>query len=103
MHYYNGNIICYCFINLFVYALLLLICNKFGLQRVKQIITTNHQLSTYKNRFTCQTVFKSYSDSLGESEGSAPQEDQDLELKNQELESCQTGPISSTLSIKIRK
>jgi hypothetical protein len=36
--------------------------------------------------------FKNDSDSLGESEGSAPHEDQDLELKKQELELCQTGP-----------
>jgi hypothetical protein len=35
---------------------------------------------------------KNDSDSLGESGGSAPQEDQDLELKKQELELCQTGP-----------
>jgi hypothetical protein len=36
--------------------------------------------------------FKNDSDSLGESGGSAPHEDQDLELKKQELELCQTGP-----------
>jgi hypothetical protein len=72
MHYYNGNVICYCFINLFVYAFLLLICNKFGLQRVNQTITTDHQFSANKNQFTCQTIFKSDSDSLGESRGSAP-------------------------------
>jgi hypothetical protein len=69
MHYYNGNIICYCFINLFVYAFLSLIYNKFGLQRVKQTITTDHQLSANKNQFTCETVLKSDSDSLGESGG----------------------------------
>jgi hypothetical protein len=36
--------------------------------------------------------FKNDSDFLGESGGSAPHEDQDLELKKQELELCQTGP-----------
>jgi hypothetical protein len=36
--------------------------------------------------------FKNDSDSLGESGGSDPQEDLDLELKKQELELCQTGP-----------
>jgi hypothetical protein len=36
--------------------------------------------------------FKNDSDSLGESGGSASHEDQDLELKKQELELCQTGP-----------
>jgi hypothetical protein len=36
--------------------------------------------------------FKNDSDSLGESGGSAPHEDQDLELKKQELELYQTGP-----------
>jgi hypothetical protein len=35
---------------------------------------------------------KNDSDSLEESGGSAPQEDQDLELKKLELELCQTGP-----------
>jgi hypothetical protein len=59
----------YCFINLFVYAFLSLIYNKFGLQRVKQTITTDHQLSANKNQFTCETVLKSDSDSLGESGG----------------------------------
>jgi hypothetical protein len=38
--------------------------------------------------------FKNDFDSLAESGGSAPHEDQDLELKKQELELCQTGPIS---------
>jgi hypothetical protein len=36
--------------------------------------------------------FKNDFDSLGESGGSTPHEDQDLELKKQELELCQTGP-----------
>jgi hypothetical protein len=36
--------------------------------------------------------FKNDSDSLGEPGGSAPHEDQDLELKKQELELYQTGP-----------
>jgi hypothetical protein len=36
--------------------------------------------------------FKNDSDSLGESGGSAPHEDQDLELKKQELELCQMDP-----------
>jgi hypothetical protein len=36
--------------------------------------------------------FKNDSDSLEESGGLAPHEDQDLELKKQELELCQTGP-----------
>jgi hypothetical protein len=36
--------------------------------------------------------FKNDSDFLGESGGSAPHEDQDLKLKKQELELCQTGP-----------
>jgi hypothetical protein len=36
--------------------------------------------------------FKNDSDFLGELGGSAPHEDQDLELKKQELELCQTGP-----------
>jgi hypothetical protein len=36
--------------------------------------------------------FKNDSDSLGESGGLASHEDQDLELKKQELELCQTGP-----------
>jgi hypothetical protein len=36
--------------------------------------------------------FKNDSDFLGESGGSAPHEDQDLELKKQELELCQTDP-----------
>jgi hypothetical protein len=40
--------------------------------------------------------FKNDSDSLGESGGSAPHEDQDLELKKQELELCQTGPYFSS-------
>jgi hypothetical protein len=39
--------------------------------------------------------FKNDSDSLGESGGSAPHEDQDLELKKLELELCQTGPYSN--------
>jgi hypothetical protein len=42
--------------------------------------------------------FKNDSDFLGESGGSAPHEDQDLELKKQELELCQTGPKSSGLA-----
>jgi hypothetical protein len=41
--------------------------------------------------------FKNDSDFLGESRGSAPHEDQDLELKKQELELCQTGPYSEAL------
>jgi hypothetical protein len=56
---------------------------------VKQAIATDHQLSADKNQFTCQTVLKMISDSLG---GSAPHEDHNLELKKQELELCQTGP-----------
>jgi hypothetical protein len=36
--------------------------------------------------------FKNDSDSLGESGGSAPQEDHDLELKKLELVHCQTVP-----------
>jgi hypothetical protein len=38
--------------------------------------------------------FKNDSDFLGESGGSTPHKDQDLELKKQELELCQTGPKS---------
>jgi hypothetical protein len=75
-----------------------LVCNKVELQRVKQTIATDHQLSADKNQFTCQTVLKNDSDSLGESGGSAPHEDQDLELKKQELELCQTGPKTKSLN-----
>jgi hypothetical protein len=38
------------------YASYLLVCNKVDLQRVKQTIATDHQLSADKNQFTCQTV-----------------------------------------------
>jgi hypothetical protein len=41
-----------------VYAFYLLVCNKVELQRVKQTIATDHQLSADKNQFTCQTVLK---------------------------------------------
>jgi hypothetical protein len=39
-----------------VYASYLLVCNKVELQRVKQTIATDDQLSEDKNQFTCQTV-----------------------------------------------
>jgi hypothetical protein len=41
-----------------IYASYLLVCNKVELQRVKQTIVTDHQLSEDKNPFTCQTVLK---------------------------------------------
>jgi hypothetical protein len=41
-----------------VYASYLLVCNKVELQRIKQTITTDHQLSEDKNQFTYQTVLK---------------------------------------------
>jgi hypothetical protein len=41
----------------FVYASYL-VCNKVELQKVKQTIATDHQLSEDKNQFTCQTVLK---------------------------------------------
>jgi hypothetical protein len=41
-----------------VYASYLLVCNKVELQRVKQTIATDHQLSAHKNQFTCQMVLK---------------------------------------------
>jgi hypothetical protein len=41
-----------------VYASYLLVCNKVELQRVKQTIATDHQLSEDKNQFTCQTILK---------------------------------------------
>jgi hypothetical protein len=42
-----------------VYVSYLLVCNKVvELQRVKQTIATDHQLSEDKNQFTCQTVLK---------------------------------------------
>jgi hypothetical protein len=41
-----------------VYASYLLVYNKVQLQRVKQTIATNHQLSADKNQFTCQMVLK---------------------------------------------
>jgi hypothetical protein len=42
---------------------------------------------------------KNDSDSLGDSGGSAPQEDRDLELKKQELELCQTDPNSDAAEV----
>jgi hypothetical protein len=41
-----------------IYVSYLLVCNKVELQRVKQTITTDHQLLEDKNQFTCQTVLK---------------------------------------------
>jgi hypothetical protein len=41
-----------------VYASYLLVCNKVELQKVKQTIATDHQLSEDKNQFTCQMVLK---------------------------------------------
>jgi hypothetical protein len=59
MHYYDGNILYVIVSNFFpVYASYLLVCKKVELQRVKQTITTDHQLSEDKNQFTCQTVLK---------------------------------------------
>jgi hypothetical protein len=59
MHYYDENnlyvIVSYLFP---VYASYLLVCNKVELQRVKQTIATDHQLSEDKNQFTGQTVLK---------------------------------------------
>jgi hypothetical protein len=54
MHYYDGNIL-YVIVSYFfpVYASYLLVCNKVELQRVKQTIATDHQLSEDKNQFTC--------------------------------------------------
>jgi hypothetical protein len=43
--------------------------------------------------------FKNDSDFLGESGGSAPHEDQDLELKKQELELCQIDPKSVSVLV----
>jgi hypothetical protein len=59
MHYYDGNILYVIFFIFFpVYTSYLLVCNKIELQRVKQTIATDHQLSEDKNQFTCQTVLK---------------------------------------------
>jgi hypothetical protein len=59
MHYYDGNILYVIVSYIFsVYASYLLICNKVKLQRVKQTIATDHQLSEDKNQFTYQTVLK---------------------------------------------
>jgi hypothetical protein len=59
MHYYDRNIL-YVIVSYFfsVYASYLLVCNKFELQRVKQTIVTDHELSEDKNRFICQMVLK---------------------------------------------
>jgi hypothetical protein len=74
-----------------IYASYLLVCNKVELQRVKQTIARPPTLSRQESVYLPNGL-KNDSDSLGESGGSAPQEDQDLELKKKELELCQTGP-----------
>jgi hypothetical protein len=69
-----------------------LVCNKVELQRVK---TDNHHRPPTLSRQESVYLphgFKNDSGSLEELGGSAPHEDQDLELKKQELELCQTGP-----------
>jgi hypothetical protein len=61
MHYYDKNILYVIISYFFPYihnTSYLLVCNKVELQRVKQTITTDHQLSEDKNQFTCQTVLK---------------------------------------------
>jgi hypothetical protein len=55
------------FCNFFIYDFLLFICNKVGLQRIKQTIVIDYPLSAHKNQFACQTVLKSNSDSQEES------------------------------------
>jgi hypothetical protein len=59
MHYYDVNILYVIVLYFFpVYASYLLVCNKGELQRVKQTIAIDHQLSADKNQFTYQTVLK---------------------------------------------
>jgi hypothetical protein len=81
MHYYDGNILYVIVSYIFsVYAFYLLVCNKVELQKTRINLLAKR--------------FKNDSDFLRESGGSGPHEDQDLELKKQELKLCQTGPKS---------
>ena len=52
----------------------------------------------HENHFPCQMILQNYSDSLGESGESAPTENHNLELENQELKLCQRGLSENNLA-----